>query len=630
MAQKKPSSHAASQKKEDLKQLREELRAIYADADGSLPDLTRLEHREDGRFTQFLVKALLAFVLISSASWAGFFVWNAGWFQRGNQLAVTVEGPSETAAGAPVTYTFHYANQGSVPLASLEMALRVPPNFDVLERVPPVAQETDPWVLGTLGPNSDGFVSVRGVFRAEAIPPESGPLAPQTIQAVFEYKPANFSSEFQEIETVTVRMNGSVLDASVTGPEKAVSGDEVTYTLNVKNTGSAAAENIRATLTFPPGFNVTSTDPKPAQADQSAWTWASLAPDELRAVTVKGRYTSSAAGEQTVRADVAFLDGAVSLRQDVAETVTDVLQGTIALALVVNGTSRDQTVDLGRTLRASVSYTNTSPDTVEGFRLWLAATGAGGKPLPIDWSVSDIGKNTNRTGGTISWSGATEPLLIRLAPNATGTFDVSLPIVGSLDPTKVADALTLKLTGTYTKVGSVSANRSVETSPIQVGINTEFAAEAAARFYDPAGAKVGSGPLPPKVGETSTYRVYWTLVNTLHDLAALTYSAVLPADVTWTDVKTASVGTVVFDEVTRTVTWSVPDLPRTTKNAVATFDLSVTPKKTDAGSFFKLLNATAAEAIDAATKERLSRGLDLLTTDLTDDPYARDKGVVEE
>ncbi len=631
MSHEKRTHHPPSAKKEELKRMHNELRAIYEDTDGSMPDLTRLDRREGSKFTRFLVRLLIAFVLLSGASWAGFFLWNSGWFQSGDILDVTVNGPTEVQAGAPVSYTFQYANHGNVPIASLGMTLRVPPSFDVTSLQPPAAQEGGTWELGTLNPDSDGSIVVTGIFRSEALPPEGSPTTvPQALQAVFDYKPANFSSEFQDIKTVSVRMDGSVLDASVSGPEKAVSGDEVTYVLNVKNTGAAAAENVRANVFFPAGFNVSSADPKPAASDQSFWIWATLAPGELRAVTIKGRYTSSALGEQTVRADVAFLDGTVVLRQDMAEAKTDVLQGTISLTLVVNGTSRDQTADLGRTLRASVSYANTSPDAVEGLKLSLAAVAHNGKPLPIDWNVADIGKTGTRTGNTVSWSSPSESLLAKIAPNGTGTFDVSLPLVGSLDPSKVADTFTLKLTGTYAKVGSVTGNRSMETSPIKVGVNTEFSVDAAARFFDPAGAKVGSGPLPPKVGQTTTYRAYWPLVNTLHDLTDVTLSAVLPADVSWTGKTTASVGTVAFDTATRTVTWTVPTLPRTSKNVLATFDLSITPKKTDAGSFFKLLNATSAEATDAATQERLSRGLDLLTTDLTDDPAAREKGVVEE
>lgn len=630
MAHEKHQPSAASQKKEDLKRMHEELRAIYADKDGNMPDLTHLERREGSKFTRFLVRMLLVFVVLSSASWAGFFIWNAGWFQSGNILDTTIEGPAEVQAGGLVSYTIHYANHGRVPLASLGMTLRVPPSFDLQTRTPPPT-EGESWEIGTLQPDSDGVITIQGVFRSEILPPAGAPApAPQAIQAVFEYKPANFNSDFQDIETFSIRPTSSVLDASLSGPEKAVSGDEVTYVLNVKNTGGIVAENIRASLSLPSGFNVSSADPKPAALDQSVWTWAALAAGELRAVTIKGRYTSSAVGEQTAGADLAFMDGTVALRQDHAETKTDVLQGTIALTLIVNGSSLNQTGDLGRTLRASVSYANTSPDAVEGLKLSLAAVAPNSKPLPLDWSVADIGKNSTRTGNTIIWTGTSEPLLLRVAPNATRTFDVSIPLVGSLDPAKVADTFTFKLTGSYNKVGSVSGNRTVETSPIQVGVNTEFSVDASARYFDPAGAKVGSGPLPPKVGQTTTYRVYWTLVNTLHDLSDLTLTAVLPADVSWKDVKTASVGTVTYDTATRTVTWTVPALVRTTKNSVATFDLSITPKKVDVGSFFKLVNATSAEALDAVTKERLARGLDLLTTDLTDDPAAREKGVVEE
>ncbi len=608
-------------KRKTDQEMHDELKAIYAEQDGAMPDLTQLERGGHSRLTRFLTRAILVLVVISAAAWGGFFVWNRGWFRDAELLKTSIEGPREARAGEEVRYTIRYENAGRVPVAALEMKLHLPLNFRLLS-ASPAPTEDAMWTLGSLTPSSDGAITLTGVFRSEV--PSS-----ETIQAFFTYRPANFSSDFQDIQAVTVAVDDSAVDIAVTGPEKALSGDEVTYAVNTQNSGPTAVERVRITAALPADFALVSAEPPPTSPDAAQWTIERLAPGQLMAITLTGRYTSSASGEQTLTARAGFLDeGGIVLAQAAGEAKTDVLGGSASFHLVVNGSTADQAVDLGQALRVSIDYANNSNETIEGLAFALSLEPAGGKALPVDWTAVEL-DGAVRTGNTITWGSAAVPAFARFTPNASGVIDLSIPMLAAIPPAS-ADRFTMKLTASLAKVGSIVSPRSIETSPIAIALNSDLTASAEARYFTEDGEPLGTGPLPPEAGQTTSYRIVWKLANTLHALTSVTMTANLPPDAAWTERGLADIGTIRFDPVTRLVTWTISRLPTEVAAAQASFDVAITPDENDVGAFFKLTNATAVEAVDAATGDRLSRALDILTTELPADPGAAGKGVVVE
>ncbi len=611
------------------KRLNDALRVIYADRDGSLPNLTRLERQDGSRLTRFLLRTLGILVLLSAASWAGFFLWSRGWFQTGDPLTIVIEGPAQARAGEEVFYTVRYANHGRVPLASLEMKLNLPSNFTVRTLTPqPTDATTNTWTIGSLHTDSDGAIVVSGIFHSEVIPSQGQDApAPQTLQAFFTYKPANFSSEFQDIRTFSVAVDSSAATLTVTGPEKVMEGDDAVYVVNVQNTSSLALFPLRLALAIPPGFTVNFIDPKPTAPDQPKWDINKLGPGALWTLTMRGHYNASAADEQSMTADIGFMDGNALLRQATGSAKTHIIKGALALNLTINGSGKNQTADPGHTIRLSVSYGNNGTETVEGTKLTLTAQSTNGKPLPIDWAKADIGKAVHE-GNTFTWDARTESGLGKLPPRANGVIDLLFPVLPHIDIMKMTDRLVFNLSATTAKIGSIASARAMETSPIAVGINSDFSLAAEGLYYTPEGEVVGTGPLPPRVGSTTSYRLVWTMTNSMHDLTGFSLSTILPNAVAWTGKANATAGTMTFDPATRFVTWKVDTLSRAAKSPSAFFTVSITPTMRDLGSFFKLTNAMTGEALDISTQEKLARSLPELTTELPNDPGARDKGVV--
>lgn len=599
-------------------QIKDELRSIYASHDGTIPDMTKLERRSSSKVTRFLVRAILFLLVLSAVAWAGFFLWSRGGIAPQRPLETETDVPETVKAGQEAFYTFRYDNAGNAPIAALEMKLTLPPEF-VPTSFNPEPTDGLMWTLGSLSRGSDGAVTVGGVFRSE-VP------STQTIQALYTYRPANFSSDFQDISTARVEVDESVLNLTLTGPEEALPGDEVTYVVNVQNGGTRDVENALVTAALPDGFAITTSDPASVEPGAAAWSFENLTPGELKAVTFKGRFTASVSGAQTLKAAVSLLNAdRVEFLQAQSEAATEVVGGAIAFHLVANGSAGDQTADPGSTLRLSIDYANNGNETIRGLAFSLAIKGDAAT-LPIDWANTNLDGGT-RSGSTITWNEDAYPAFEEFSPSTSGVIDLTLPLTSTLT-SAMASTLTLSLTASVAQIGSIASPRTVEASPITILVNSDFRSSAHARYYSDDAEPLGTGPLPPKVGQTTTFRVFWRVANSFHALENVRMTTNLPPGVSWTGNAHADVGTISFDATTRIVSWTIPALPVTVPGSETTFDVAIVPESDDVGSFYKLTNAIAVEATDAFTRDQVQDGIDILTTELPEDELAAGKGVV--
>lgn len=603
-------------KRKSSREIKRELRSIYTGADGKIPDMSKLS-RGDSGLTRMLVKVIIFLLVISVLAWTGFFLFTQGLFQNDESLILTIDGPEDVLSGQEINYTIRYENSGTVPIASLTMKLNLPSSFHVYTTIPEATAGEEEWEIGSLTPGSDGAITLSGVFLSE-VP------STQRLQALFTYKPANFSSEFQDIATHKVNINESVVALTLSGPEKALAGDEAEYIINIQNTGTDPVYNLRMLPTLPGDFSISDSEPK-LEDGVTFWTINTLAPGELAAITIHGSFTSTASGEQTVTAAVGFVDEDLFLTQSSEDLVTDVLGGSLGFGLIVNGSNASQTAEAGKVLRLSIDYKNNSDQQIKnlGFELSLYS---GNGNVPIDWENADLDEG-ERSGNTIAFSGASYDSLKELGPSESGVIDVSLPVIKDLTETD-ADQFSIELKAILSEVAGISSIREIEVTPIVISLNSDTQVSSHARYYSTSGAAIGSGPLPPKVGETTTLRVYWNLSNGLHALDNIEFSTTLPQDVAWLDSTDTDIGTVSYNATTRQVSWKVSRLPTSVGSAGAWFDIAINPDDQDVGTFMKLTNSTSFSATDSQTKEKLTQTMDIITTELPLDDYATGQGVV--
>jgi hypothetical protein len=245
----------------------------------------------------------------------------------------------------------------------------------------------------------------------------------------------------------------------------------------------------------------------------------------------------------------------------------------------------------------------------------------------LDWQSLTDQSGGKVSDNTISWSQAEIPALAELPSGAAGTIDFSI----QLKPQAAIDISKAYQITSYVKYSVLgkSAGGESQSNTIVSKINSDLSLSEQLRYFSDDNIAVGSGPLPPKVGQATSLKVYWTINNSLHELGSLTVSVILPDGVGWDGKNNSSIGSLVYDNVANKVTWLIGSLPVTVAKATADFNISLIPQESDRNKIKVILNDTAVTALDTVTGTPMSKTLKAKTSKLEDDTMVSGDGVVQ-
>jgi hypothetical protein len=612
------------------------LKAIY----GGKPGKDLLAVMDRGRQRTWLM-VLVAFVvllgLVTTAAWIGFWWWGSRTSVQGG-LKITIEGPSQISLGSETSYFINWQNVSKQPLASAEVRVSFPNDF-VLNTIEPKPLSTSdagtnqPLIfrLGSQSVEGRGTIKVTGTF--------TGALGTKSaVQVIATYRPASFNSDFEELATQELSYTDTVLTGELALPPKVLPGDRVTIVYRLLNKGTDPMKGLEAHIKLPETFVRDATGSGALlDGNVAVLPVETLAPGASSTVRVSGTFAIGTNGDAAVQAEAGRVspDGSFAAAQR-TEGKISVLAGDLSVKLVVNGSDQDRSVALGERQRVAVSYENTSGEELHGVILRFhlggdpAATStakATGTIDLIDWKQLDDSTVGRRDHDTLTYGKEQIGQLERLPAGANGLIELSVPLVTTVTTTRDVSILAY-VEATIGAVDKTVVNRTVKTQPIRMKIQTDAALTSIARYSSEEGAPLGQGPLPPRVGTSTRYRIEWDVTKTLHALERITVSAELPKNVAWGGTKEVGAGDMSYDDARRLVSWTVNKMPQDIKELTASFDVLLTPYESDVGRFADLLNETRMEFTDSNVTESLLRSAHSLNTDLPSDEMAKGKGVV--
>ncbi|MBU4314858.1 hypothetical protein KJ673_00430 [Patescibacteria group bacterium] len=574
----------------------EGLQAIYGN--GKI-DFNKFDQRQN-KLTRTLLVTTVVLAIIAATSWAGFFVYTRFFeVSHDKTFDLSINIPEQIASGEKTQIEILYANPTNVPIAALQMDINLPATFRTYSfSQDPTNLDDLIWELGSLPGMSDGKIVIDGVWIAQ-VPSET------PVQVHASYKPANFNSNFEEIAIAYVTTIEGTLKAIINGSEEASAGQDIEYTISVENTGQEAFENIIAGVDLPDGFYLQESDPALESGGPAEWLIERIDPQGKQEIKFSGTFASNIENFQYFNLSVKIKSADRELEQATAQAYTDVVASNVTIGLVANGSTTSANVDLSSSLRLSIGLENSEDRQIEDLTVLLDFQSD--DSIPITWNKSSLDGGTITRDG-IHWS------FDSIEPGEKITINTSFPIDSTIG---VGDADTFRVVASTDYEG-----HSALSSPIDVSINSQAELQTSIRYYDENGSALGNGPLPPQVGNTTTYRVIWTINNSLHDLKNITVNATLPPHVSWAGNVEQDLGAIIYNDSAKSVTWSVSSLSSSVEQIQGSFSISITPDTGDIGSFVKLISASSLIANDALTDTALSRATDSLTTDLQDDAQA--------
>ncbi len=632
-------------KRKPRKGLGEELIEVYEATGDDLGSITMLEHKRRTwkRMLVWILLFLLAvFIGVAAVSW---FIWGGRQAFTGEQVLFELNAPAELASGSSVELALHYANREDISFRKAEVELRLPPGFIFESAEPQPTSSNNLWDLGTVPSGQEGDILVRGRLVGR---PEMG----TTISGLFRYWPANFSSEFAEIASAEIKVLPVKAEFRLEAPDQVLVGQKTSLSAILANPTEEPMHNLRIEPIYPENFIIESSNPE--LDEKGLWIIPEVKANEEREFQIDGYFSSAEMGETELIVLLAQQGRDQDyFQQKEQRQEVRLIQGDLLAQLIVNGASKDSTIQWGETLNGSINFRNNSKTTLGDITAVVtiesryrsqdaerASAGAVDFSTLVDaarGSVKQLEAVDTKTlhRRSITWTGDDVATLALLEPDEEGELNFQVAL---LDAQRAIDRLAhpedveivMQVQMIVAKTGDIKEELTVSANPITFKLNTDLVFDAHVRYYADNGEQLGYGPLPPKVGEETVYHVVWRLENSIHEVEHIVASVQLPSGVSWKNVYEVSAGEVKFSASTNELTWTLNRLPVDVPSATLEFELGLRPTASQIGEIASLTKKITMTAKDSVTGGSIIQTALPLTTGVDRDKEASDKGIVVE
>lgn len=590
--------------------------------DGKKRDMSKLDQGNPRR--RLIVRILLIVLGLFAITAAGFLYFTRDNQEFGQNISFAIVAPNIASSGEAVTLQVRYENKERIDLRNAELAMQFPDGFTFQSSIP-ANTAPNTWSLGTLDAQAGGVIEIKGRLVGD-IGQE------KNFSGTLTYTPSNFNYVFKEETDFVITIASSTLSLEIDAPLRVAPEKEFETKVTYKNTSKEALENIQIILEAPSDFTLASSDP---EADKTAWFFESLGAGEEGLISIRGTLAGSPGDQHQFTMKIGFKDQQGVFKPQ-AEKSFLVLLIKAGLTLQITTDAEKNTAEWGDSLNYTISYTNDGDVPLEDVTIELELTdetNSGRNATFIDWDGITTLDGGSVQEGIIKWDKESVDGLASVKPQDAKTFSLTIPLIKDAPVVSDGDE-------EFHILGEARAKQSSDDTEIsksdvhEVKLATQTAITAEARFYSDSLEEIGSGPLPPVVGEETEFVIFWTITNTTNDVDSVEVTATLPTNVAWSGESSISAGEPLsYNPQTKTVTWKINRIPSGAGNLfpelAAQFRVTLTPTVDQIGSFALLLNVTDLTAHDTFTDESIEQEEEVLTTNLQGDPGAKGNGQVQ-
>jgi len=444
---------------------------------------------------------------------------------------------------------------------------------------------------------------------------EEGSVIPLKVTLEYRIPDSNAILTKQTSYQVTLRSTPVVL--SIVGQESTLPNQEVTMNYTVVSNSATTVEDVVLNAEYPAGFTFTKSEPAPMFSN-NVWVLGDLEPGATRTIAVTGVIRGNegdlvafrgAIGKQDPndekRPSTVFATIAQPLRLEAS-----FLRTTLQPAGLVNGV-----LPPSGTLDVTVAWQNPLTVRLSDVAIEVALSGVY-NPQTITAQRGFYNSNTQ----TIIWNKDGYQDLALLEPGASGEFSFSVkPLIGSMQ-TASNPSITIKTNVRgVVEGGVVQSAESVNDLTVKIASDLRLVADVQ-HFTGPF---ANTGPMPPKVGQQTTYTIVLTATNSSNAVTDARVVTTLPEYVTWTNLLSPQQASVTYNPVTREVVWTIgalePGVGYSKPSVQIAFQVGITPSASQEGNAPDLTSDIILFGKDAFSLADLQSTRRALTTRLLND-----------
>ncbi|MBI5913207.1 hypothetical protein HY839_02065 [Candidatus Azambacteria bacterium] len=521
----------------------------------------------------------------------------------------TIEGPARVSSGDEVSYVITYRNNTSVALRGGKVVFTWPEGAVVAEGSDGAAREAKEEV-GMIVPGQEKSATFKG--RIYGTQDEHKEIA-----VVFQYTPENVAAVFEDKKTLALTIAATPIALIIQAPGQAVSGKEVEIAVEYQNQSDAPFSDMTLRAIYPEGFAFVSADPAPS-SENNTWKLGAIEGRESGKIKIKGSFSGAQGEAKSVYMELGIVgDNGAFAQYARADSAVTIASSALFVFLTAND-SRDYVANPGGSIKFKVHYKNTTNVQIPNVTILanIDDTYIDIRTLSVQWGYVD-----GRTNSII-WNPVSVPELAVLDPKEEGVVSFSATVKPSFLPKSFSDK-NLKVSA-RTRITASAQPESLKGLPLEsedtvsVKINTQFSFNEKAYFQD--GFLLNTGPLPPTVGQRTTYGISWQLSSTINDVDEVEATAVIPPNVEWTGKVYPQDANITYDPDRGIIRWKPGKVFAGTSNLISPvrvdFQLAFTPADVHVGQVINLVSGATLKAVDAFTGTQMERQVSPVNTDL--------------
>lgn len=670
----KTSQEASEQVKQ--KTIKEGLSEIYQDDDGEIIDVKKLNIKPKKKWWFWPGMVLLYATIIGVVGFGIWYFLNST--TDAEAVEFSIESEKKVVSGEEFYYTIKYNNLERVGINDILIRLEYPSNFIFLDSSPMPSQDNNIWRIDSLGAHRGGEIKIKG--KLVSIKDKQNIILGEMI-----YMPENFTSEFKKTTSFDNVIVDSGLDLEVISPASALVNEEQKIIVKYKAKNEGYLDNFRLTVE-PTDIENVKLLAQPQDSDKiiqlEPWVWQVQGIDKKEeALKIRFKFLDKVTASQSFKFKFEYEYDPnlyITIAETEEETATkteqenidetevvkegelvandltkateelvgvsyylfwqetvniQVVKNNLNLNLIINGSDQDQSIDFGQTLNYSINYYNKEDYDMEDVMIMAVLEGD-----LLDWSSLSGEHNGVVQDNTITWTKSQLPDLALVASDDEGVIDFSINIKTSDKAKKDTDYKGNSEIKSYIQFRTLldkeeqttSTDDQINMSNIVINkVNSDLQLVEEVRYFNDDNIAVGNGPVPPKVGETTSLRVYWQIDNSLHALNNVQVVSELPAYVVWANKDQSNIGNLRYESGPHRVVWEIDHLPIHAQQPIAEFNISITPIQANLNQIMILLQGSRIVANDSITDDEITQINKVKTTKLEDDVMIDNSGVVQ-
>lgn len=582
----------------DKQKIDRQLEDIYEDDNGKLPNMREIKRASGGSFIASMFKFFFSLAVLAALVWAGFlFLPNISNFDN-SQVDLTIQGPQNFVVGATTTYSIIFKNNQKVNLNKVSLTINYPQGFTYSQStLSPNNAGKNEWNIGTIKPNEEKTLQITGNSFGSL-----GSAA--SWRALLNYTPENFNSEMQKVATLDVKSDQAPMSVAIAGLDKVAAGTTSTYTITINSADNLANKSLVVTPSFPDNFVITSSS---IPLEKNVWnikpsTSTDSTPVNQYAISFSGMFNNGAADTSALKVQVSQVDQAAMTNYLLAETTlqTELIKNAVIINTAINGSLTGFDSKPGEVLNFTIAVKNAGKEDISNAKIELIIDSPSFKKQSIlAWSnIAD--KNDGDINGsqisdtvrraTLQWDKEKNKSLSSVKTGAQTNIDFQLPIKNTDQaPWSSVDGYEIFVTTTLTYTDKSGAVQSISGNQIIITLNSDITFKQ-------------KNDVSADNKEREKHDITWILSNTYHPLKNVTVSADLFGDITFTTNSSTPAGTIKFDQDSKHLTWTIPEL--TENNDVLALPFAVTINKKNPTQN-TLISKVHIQAQDAVTEKQL-------------------------